>query len=215
MGSRRRLCTLSNVIGGNDKEFAKKAAWAGIRTPSEGLKRTLVAQPAMREMSWSAWRRTRSGRALDHLEESVAVHASEKSGGGDGEDGFGDPGFDHEPRNDLNLGEGDGRELLVAADEAFEAGFVEVVGPVGGVVGAAEDGELEGAVGEVDDALLEAGGVVVDDGDDFALVEEDVSGMPVAVDDLGGPVVEAGGIHFFVGGGVGFAEGAEGGAEFV
>jgi hypothetical protein len=153
--------------------------------------------------------------ALDHLEEAESFHASEKTGGGNGENGFGDDGFDHQPGDGLEFGGGDGGELFIAADEAFEAGFVEIVGPGGGVVGAAEDGELEGAVGEIDDALLETCGIVVDDGDDFAFVEEDIAGVPVAVDDLGGPVVETGGIDFFVGRGVGVAEVAEGGAEFV
>ena len=107
--------------------------------------------------------------ALDHQQEGETFHASEKTGGGDGENGFGDDGLDHEPGDGLEFGGGDGRELLVAANEAFEAGFVEVVGPVGGVVGAAEDGETWGWRVEQRSMmrLLEAGGIIVDDGDDF------------------------------------------------
>ena len=130
--------------------------------------------------------------SLDHLQEGEAFEFAEGAGGGDGEDGFGDHGFDHEPGDDLEFGDGDNFDFVVAADESFEAGFVDVVGPGGGIVGAAEDGELECAVGDVNDARLEAGGVVVDDGDNFAVAEEHVAGVPVAVDDLRGPLGETG-----------------------
>ncbi len=151
--------------------------------------------------------------SFDHLEESEAFHAAEETGGGDGEDGLCDHGFDHEPGDGLEFREGDDVDFVVAADEAFEAGFVEVFGPCGGVVGTAEDGELERAVGDVDDALLEPGGVVVDDGNDFAVAEKDIARVPIAVDDLDGPIVESHGGDFFGGFGVGVAEEGDGGGE--
>ena len=153
------------------------------------------------------------GLALDHLQERQAIDAAEGAGDGDGENGFGDQGLDHEAGHDVDFGVGEEPELVVAADEAFEAGFIDVIGPVLGAVVGGDHGELECAVGDVEDAGEQAGGVVIDDGDDAVVAEEHVAGVPVGMDVLSWPGGDAGG--FDLGGGVevGLMEKAEDGGQ--
>ncbi len=112
-------------------------------------------------------------------------------------------------RDRANLRLGEKHYLIIAAEETLEAGFIEIIGPFGDIVVAADDGELKRSVGDVDDTREEAGAVVVDDRDDAIVAEEHVAGMPVGVNDLLGPVVDAERLHFFGGFAVGGEEEGE------
>jgi len=72
---------------------------------------------------------------------------SEESGGGDGQDGLGDHGFDHEVDEAVELSLAQAGNAAVAVEEGEESLAIEMVGPVGGIGAVADDGELEHAVG--------------------------------------------------------------------
>ena len=83
------------------------------------------------------------------------------------------------------------RPFFVAGQELEEFVLVEIIGPVGGIRPAAYYGELQHAVGKIDYCRGDPDRIEVEHDGDLAVGKEHISRMPVAVDDLFGPGIEA------------------------
>ncbi len=86
--------------------------------------------------------------SFNHLEEAVTFDAAKGAGRGNGQNAFADEGLDHQPRQNLKLGRRDDIHGIVSAYETLEADRIDLFRPLGRVVGAANDGELQRAVGQ-------------------------------------------------------------------
>jgi len=115
---------------------------------------------------------------------------SEEAGRRDGHYRFGDHRFNHQVGQCVQLVPVQFDYAAIALDELVEFVLVEIVGPVGGVRPAADDGELQHAVGKVGNGRGDPDGVEIEHCGDFAFGKEHISRMPVAVDYLPGPGVE-------------------------
>ena len=83
------------------------------------------------------------------------------------------------------------RPFFVAAQELQEFVLVEIIGPVGGIRPAAYYRELQHAVGKIDLGRGDPDRIEVEHDGDFSVGKEHIARMPVAVDDLLGPGIEA------------------------
>ncbi len=83
------------------------------------------------------------------------------------------------------------RLFFVAGQELQEFVLVEIVRPVCGVRPAAYYGELEHAVGKIDYGRGDPNRIEIEHDGDFAFGKEHIARMPVAVNDLLGPGIEA------------------------
>ena len=84
-----------------------------------------------------------------------------------------------------------GCSFFVAGQELEQLVLVEIIGPVGGIGPAADYGELQYAVGQVDYGRSDAYRIEIEHDRDLLPGKEHIARMPVAVDDLLRPRIEA------------------------
>lgn len=127
----------------------------------------------------------------DHIEEIRAGQVAKKASRGDGQDGFGNHRLDHQIDQGIELVFVQLDDTAVALDKLVELVFVEIIGPFVGIGPAANDGELQHGIGQVGDGRGNVDRIEIEQGRDFVFGEEHITGMPVAMNNLTRPGVEA------------------------
>ena len=127
----------------------------------------------------------------DHIEEICAGQMPEETGRGDGQDRLGDHRFDHQIDQCIQFVLVQLDDTAIALDELGELVFVEIVGPFVRIRPASDDGELQHGVGQVGDSGGDPDRIEVEQCGDFSFGKEHIAGMPVAVNYLAGPGIEA------------------------
>ncbi len=134
--------------------------------------------------------------SADHQQKIGAVEVAEEAGSGDWQNRLGDHRLDHQIDQGLQLifiqeGRFSNRPFFVAVKELQEFVLVEIIWPVGGIRPAADNGELQHAVGKIDYGGGDPDRIEIEHDGDLVFGKEHIARMPVAVDDLGRPGIEA------------------------